>query len=144
MAKQMRICDQDLIINKVMKEIQHQRSEAIEKDIKSQPEWKAFTKRNEAHQKLYDKIDNLRKDLRELRDQLDADVDNFNNSQGYDNYQQGMKYDSYSSTRPELSVKTDGAVYQLRDEITTEVRFAGMSGDFNPKEMIAELVRKFA
>tara|TARA_B100000900_G_scaffold399176_1_gene401404 strand:- start:981 stop:1415 length:435 start_codon:yes stop_codon:yes gene_type:complete len=143
MAKQMRICDQDLIINKVMKEIQHQRSEAIEKDIKSQPEWKAFTKRNEAHQKLYDKIDNLRKDLRELRDQLDADVDNFNNSQGYDNYQQGMKYDSYSSTRPELSVKTDGAVYQLRDEITTEVRFAGMSGDFNPKEMIAELVRKF-
>jgi hypothetical protein len=144
MAKQMRICDQDLIINKVMKEIQHQRSEAIEKDIKSQPEWKAFTKRNEAHQKLYDKIDNLKKDLRELRDQLDADVDNFNNSQGYDNYQQGMKYDSYSSTRPELSVKTDGAVYQLRDEITTEVRFAGMSGDFNPKEMIAELVRKFA
>jgi tRNA U34 5-carboxymethylaminomethyl modifying GTPase MnmE/TrmE len=127
-----------------MKEIQHQRSEAIEKDIKSQPEWKEFTKRNQAHQKLYDKIDNLRKDLRELRDQLDADVDNFNNSQGYDNYQQGMKYDSYSSTRPELSVKTDGAVYQLRDEITTEVRFAGMSGDFNPKEMIAELVRKFA
>jgi len=143
MPKQMRICDQDLIINKVMKEIQHQRSEAIEKDIKSQPEWKAFTKRNEAHQKLYDKIDNLRKDLRELRDQLDADVDNFNNSQGYDNYQQGMKYDTYSSSRPELSVKTDGAVYQLREDITTEVRFAGMSGDFNPKEMIAELVRKF-
>ena len=144
MAKQMRICDQDLIINKVMKEIQHQRSEAIEKDIKSQPEWKEFTKRNQAHQKLYDKIDNLKKDLRELRDQLDADVDNFNNSQGYDNYQQGIKYDSYSSARPELSVKTDGAVYQIRDEITTEVRFAGMSGDFNPKEMIAELVRKFA
>ena len=143
MPKQMRICDQDLIINKVMKEIQHQRSEAIEKDIKSQPEWKEFTKRNQAHQKLYDKIDNLRKDLRELRDQLDADVDNFNNSQGYDNYQQGMKYDTYSSSRPELSVKTDGAVYQLREDITTEVRFAGMSGDFNPKEMIAELVRKF-
>ena len=63
MAKQMRICDQDLIINKVMKEIQHQHSEAIEKDIKSQPEWKQFTKRNEAHQKLYDKISNLNKDF---------------------------------------------------------------------------------
>ena len=141
---QMRICDQDLIINKVMAEIQKQHSEAIEKDIKSQPEWKAFNKRNQAHQKLYDKIDNLRQDLRKLRDELDADVDNFNNSQGYDNYQQGIKYDSYSSSRPELFIKTDGKTWQLRQEITEEVRFAGMSGDFNPKEMIAELVRKFA
>ena len=30
---QMRICDQDLIINKVMAEIQKQHSEAIENDI---------------------------------------------------------------------------------------------------------------
>tara|TARA_X000001388_G_C2146549_1_gene90772 strand:- start:31 stop:465 length:435 start_codon:yes stop_codon:yes gene_type:complete len=144
MAKQMRICDQDLIINKVMKEIQHQHSEAIEKDIKSQPEWKQFTKRNEAHQKLYDKISNLNKDLRELRQELDSDVDNFNNSQGYNNYQQGIKYCHYNSNRPELSIKTDGMTWQLRDEITTEVRFAGMSGDFNPKQMIEDLIAKFA
>jgi len=140
----MRICDQDLIINKVMKEIQKQHSEAIENDIKSQPEWKAFTKRNEAHQKLYDKIDNLNKDLRKLRQELDKDVDKFNDSQGYNNYEQGMKYNVYDTSRPELSIKSDGMTWRLRDDITTEVRFAGMSGDFNPKEMIEELVRKFA
>ena len=144
MAKQMRICDQDLIINKVMAEIQKQHSEAIENDIKSQPEWKAFTKRNEAHQKLYDKIDNLKQDLKKLRKELDKDVDNFNDSQGYDNYEQGIRYCSYDSNRPELSIKTDGKTWQLRQDITEEVRFAGMSGDFNPREMIEELVKKFA
>jgi hypothetical protein len=34
--------------------------------------------------------------------------------------------------------------YSIRQEITEEVRFAGMSGDFNPKEMVADLVAKFS
>ena len=55
-----------------------------------------------------------------------------------------MRYCSYDSNRPELSIKTDGKTWQLRQEITEEVRFAGMSGDFNPKQMVEELVRKFA
>ena len=42
MAKPMRICDQDLIINKVVKSVEDVRREAYEKDIKSQPEWKQF------------------------------------------------------------------------------------------------------
>jgi hypothetical protein len=142
MAKPMRICDQDLIINKVMETINKQNSLAIENDILSTAKWKEFVKRNKSHQKLYDKITKLQKELSASRQLLDTDIDIFNNTLNYNG--SGVKYCAYSSNRPELEINTYKANWELRQEITEEVRFAGMSGDFNPREMVADLVAKFS
>ena len=143
MAKQMRICDQDLIINKVVKSVEQVRREAYEKDIKSQPEWKEFLAETTKHQKEYDKLEKARRKLNSARDDLHERVERFNEEQGYESYNDGIVDENYQSNRPSIDVRFGHMDYSIRQEITEEVRFAGMSGDFNPKEMIEELIRKF-
>ena len=81
MAKQMRICDQDLIINKVVKSVEQVRREAYEKDIKSQPEWKQFLAETTKYQKEFDRIDKLKSELNSARDNLEQKIKNFNEQQ---------------------------------------------------------------
>jgi len=144
MAKQMRICDQDLIINKVVKSVEQVRREAYEKDIKSQPEWKEFLAETTKHQKEYDKLEKARRKLNSARDDLHERVERFNEEQGYESYNDGIVDENYQSNRPSIDVRFGHMDYSIRQEITEEVRFAGMSGDFNPKQMIEKLIRKFA
>ena len=144
MAKQMRICDQDLIINKVVKSVEQVRREAYEKDIKSQPEWKKFLAETTKHQKEYDKLEKARRKLNSARDDLHERVERFNEEQGYESYNDGIVDENYQSNRPSIDVRFGHMDYSIRQEITEEVRFAGMSGDFNPKQMIEKLIRKFA
>jgi hypothetical protein len=144
MAKQMRICDQDLIINKVVSSIEKIRREAFEKDIKSQPEWEEFNEEILKYQEEYDKIENLKTKLNLLRCDFEQKVKNFNEKQGYKGYREGIQNENYASQRPNIYIGFEGMDYSIRQEITEEVRFAGMSGDFNPKEMVADLVAKFS
>jgi|TARA_Y100000033_G_scaffold25931_1_gene24535 hypothetical protein len=144
MAKQMRICDQDLIINKVMKSVEQVRREAYEKDIKSQPEWKQFLAETTKHQKEYDKIDKLKSKLATARDNLEERIKKFNEKQGFTGYNEGIQQENYHRDRPSIRINTNGLDWDIRQEITEEVRFAGMSGDFNAKQMIEDLVAKFS
>jgi hypothetical protein len=114
MAKQMRICDQDLIINKVVKSVEDVRREAYEKDIKSQPEWEKFLAETTKYKREYDRIEKLKSELNSARDNLEQRIKDFN------------------------------VQNEVRQAITEEVRFAGMSGDFDARQMIEDLVAKFS
>ena len=144
MAKQMRICDQDLIINKVVKSVEQVRREAYEENIKSQPEWKEFLADTTKYQKEYDRIDKLKSELNVARKNLEERIKDFNEQQGFTGYNEGICQDSYLRDRPDIRINTNGLDWEIRQEITEEVRFAGMSGDFNAKQMIEDLVAKFS
>tara|TARA_R100001443_G_C3262017_1_gene155839 strand:+ start:169 stop:603 length:435 start_codon:yes stop_codon:yes gene_type:complete len=144
MAKQMRICDQDLIINKVVKSVEQVRREAYEKDIKSQPEWKQFLTETTKYQKEYDRIDKLKSELNSARNNLEQRIKDFNEQQGFTGYNEGICNENYHSSRPTIHINTNGLDYEIRQAITEEVRFAGMSGDFNARQMIEDLVAKFS
>ena len=94
MAKPMRICDQDLIINKVMKSVEQVRREAYEKDIKSQPEWKQFLAETTKHQKVYDRIEKLKKELNSARDNLEQRIKDFNVQNGFTGYNEGINQEN--------------------------------------------------
>ena len=144
MAKQMRICDQDLIINKVVKSVEQVRREAYEKDIKSQPEWKEFLAETTKHQKEYDKLEKARRELNSARNELHKRVQKFNEEQGYQSYNDGIVSENYQGYRPSIEVKFGHMDYSIRQEITEEVRFAGMSGDFDARQMVEDLIAKFS
>ena len=144
MAKPMRICDQDLIINKVMKSVEQVRREAYEKDIKSQPEWKQFLDETTKHQKEYDRIEKLKKELNSARDNLEQRIKDFNVQNGFTGYNEGINQENYHRDRPSIHINTNGLDYEIRQAITEEVRFAGMSGDFDARQMVEDLVAKFS
>ena len=144
MAKPMRICDQDLIINKVMKSVEQVRREAYEKDIKSQPEWKQFFAETTKHQKEYDRIEKLKTKLNSARDDLEKRIKEFNEQQGCTGYNEGVCSEHYHSSRPSIHINTNGLDWDIRQAITEEVRFAGMSGDVNGLKMVEDLVAKFS
>ena len=144
MAKPMRICDQDLIINKVVKNVEQVRREAYEKDIKSQPEWKQFFTETTKYQKEYDRIEKLKSELNSVRDNLEQRIKDFNVQNGFTGYNEGICSEHYHSSRPSIYINTNGLDWEIRQAITEEVRFAGMSGDFNAKQMIEDLVAKFS
>ena len=144
MAKQMRICDQDLIINKVVKSVEQVRREAYEKDIKSQPEWQEFFDETTKYQKEYDRLEKLTTELNRSRKNLETKIKNFNEKQGYTGYNEGVQNENYHSSRPSLHINTNGLDWEIRQAITEEVRFAGMSGDVNGLKMVEDLVAKFS
>ena len=144
MAKPMRICDQDLIINKVMKSVEQVRREAYEKDIKSQPEWRQFLAETTKHQKEYDRIEKLKKELNSARDNLEQRIKDFNVQNGFTGYNEGINQENYHRDRPSISINTNGLDWDIRQAITEEVRFAGMSGDVNGLKMVEDLVAKFS
>ena len=144
MAKPMRICDQDLIINKVMKSVEQVRREAYEKDIKSQPEWKQFLAETTKHQKEYDRIEKLKKELNSAIDNLEQRIKDFNVQNGFTGYNEGITQENYHRDRPSISINTNGLDWDIRQAITEEVRFAGMSGDVNGLKMVEDLVAKFS
>lgn len=144
MAKQMRICDQDLIINKVVKSVEDVRREAYEKDIKSQPEWKQFFTETTKLQKEYDKIDKLTSELNSARDNLEQRIKDFNEKQGFTSYNEGIAHENYHRDRPIIRINTTSLDWEIRQAITEEVRFSGMSGDFDARQMIEDLVAKFS
>ena len=144
MAKQMRICDQDLIINKVVKSVEQVRREAYEKDIKSQPEWNEFLVETKTYQKEYDRIEKLKSQLNSARDDLERRIKEFNEQQGFTGYNEGICYENYHRGRPSIHINTTSLDWEIRQEITEEVRFSGMSGDFDARQMIEDLVAKFS
>jgi len=144
MAKPMRICDQDLIINKVVKSVEQVRREAYEKDIKSQPEWKKFLAETTKYQKEYDRIEKLKSELNSARDNLEERIKNFNEKQGFTGYNEGIQQETYHRDRPSIRINTNGLDWDIRQAITEEVRFSGMSGDFDARQMIEDLVAKFS
>ena len=144
MAKPMRICDQDLIINKVMKSVEQVRREAYEKDIKSQPEWNEFLVETKTYQKEYDRIEKLKKELNSARDNLEQRIKDFNVQNGFTGYNEGITQENYHRDRPSISINTNGLDWDIRQAITEEVRFAGMSGDVNGLKMVEDLVAKFS
>ena len=144
MAKPMRICDQDLIINKVMKSVEQVRREAYEKDIKSQPEWNEFLVETKTYQKEYDRIEKLKSELNSARDNLEQRIKDFNVQNGYTKYNEGITQESYHRDRPSICINTTGLDWEVRQAITEEVRFSGMSGDFDARQMIEDLVAKFS
>jgi len=144
MAKQMRICDQDLIINKVVKSVEQVRREAYEKDIKSQPEWNEFLVETKTYQKEYDRIEKLKSQLNSARDDLERRIKEFNEQQGFTGYNEGICQENYHRERPSIRINTNGLDYEVRQAITEEVRFSGMSGDFDARQMIEDLVAKFS
>ena len=144
MAKPMRICDQDLIINKVMKSVEQVRREAYEKDIKSQPEWNEFLVETKTYQKEYDRIEKLKKELNSARDNLEQRIKNFNVQNGFTGYNEGINQENYHRDRPSISINTNGLDWDIRQAITEEVRFAGMSGNVNGLKMVEDLVAKFS
>tara|TARA_Y100000004_G_scaffold105234_1_gene118113 strand:- start:830 stop:1264 length:435 start_codon:yes stop_codon:yes gene_type:complete len=144
MAKQMRICDQDLIINKVVRSVEQVRREAYEKDIKSQPEWNEFLVETKTYQKEYDKIEKLKSKLNSARDDLEKRINEFNKQQGFTGYNEGIQQETYHRDRPSIRINTNGLDYEVRQAITEEVRFSGMSGDFDARQMIEDLVAKFS
>ena len=144
MAKQMRICDQDLIINKVVKSVEQVRREAYEKDIKSQPEWKKFLAETTKYQKEYDRIEKLKSELNSARDNLEQKIKDFNVQNGFTGYNEGIQQETYHRDRPSIRINTNGLDWDIRQAITEEVRFSGMSGDFDARQMIEDLVAKFS
>ena len=144
MAKPMRICDQDLIINKVVKSVEDVRREAYEKDIKSQPEWNEFLVETKTYQKEYDRIEKLKSQLNSARDDLERRIKEFNEQQGFTGYNEGICYENYHRGRPSIHINTTSLDWEIRQEITEEVRFSGMSGDFDARQMIEDLVAKFS
>ena len=144
MAKPMRICDQDLIINKVMKSVEQVRREAYEKDIKSQPEWNEFLVETKTYQKEYDRIEKLKSELNSARDNLEQRIKDFNVQNGFTGYNEGINQENYHRDRPSISINTNGLDWDIRQAITEEVRFAGMSGDVNGLKMVEDLVAKFS
>ena len=144
MAKPMRICDQDLIINKVMKSVEQVRREAYEKDIKSQPEWNEFLVETKTYQKEYDRIEKLKTKLNSARDDLEQRIKDFNVQNGFTGYNEGINQENYHRDRPSISINTNGLDWDIRQAITEEVRFAGMSGDVNGLKMVEDLVAKFS
>ena len=144
MAKPMRICDQDLIINKVVKSVEDVRREAYEKDIKSQPEWKQFLAETTKHQKEFDRIEKLKSELNSARDSLEERIKDFNVQNGFTGYNEGICSEHYHSSRPNIYINTNGLDWEVRQAITEEVRFSGMSGDFDARQMIEDLVAKFS
>ena len=144
MAKQMRICDQDLIINKVVKSVEQVRREAYEKNIQSQPEWKKFLAETTKYQKEYDRIEKLKSELNSARDNLEQRIKDFNVQNGYTKYNEGITQESYHRDRPSICINTTGLDWEDRQAITEEVRFSGMSGDFDARQMIEDLVAKFS
>ena len=144
MAKPMRICDQDLIINKVMKSVEQVRREAYEKDIKSQPEWNEFLVETKTYQKEYDRIEKLKTKLNSARDDLERRIKDFNKQQGLTGYNEGICSEHYHRSRPDIYINTNGLDWDIRQAITEEVRFAGMSGDFDARQMVEDLVAKFS
>jgi len=144
MAKPMRICDQDLIINKVVKSVEDVRRKAYEKDIKSQPEWEQFLAETTKYQKEYDRIDKLKSELNSARDNLERRIKEFNKQQGFTGYNEGIAHESYHRDRPSIRINTNGLDWEIRQAITEEVRFAGMSGDVNGLKMVEDLVAKFS
>ena len=144
MAKPMRICDQDLIINKVMKSVEQVRREAYEKDIKSQLEWNEFLVETKTYQKEYDRIEKLKKELNSARDNLEQRIKDFNVQNGFTGYNEGINQENYHRDRPSISINTNGLDWDIRQAITEEVRFAGMSGDVNGLKMVEDLVAKFS
>ena len=144
MAKPMRICDQDLIINKVVKSVEQVRREAYEKDIKSQPEWKQFLAETTKHQKEFDRIDKLKSELNSARKNLEERIKDFNVKQGFTGYNEGICSENYHRDRPSIHINTNGLDWEVRQAITEEVRFSGMSGDFDARQMIEDLVAKFS
>ena len=144
MAKQMRICDQDLIINKVVKSVEQVRREAYEKDIKSQPEWKKFLAETTKYKREYDRIEKLKSELNSARDSLEKRIKDFNVQNGFTGYNEGICSEHYHSGRPNIYINTNGLDWEVRQAITEEVRFSGMSGDFDARQMIEDLVAKFS
>ena len=144
MAKPMRICDQDLIINKVVKSVEQVRREAYEKDIKSQPEWEQFLAETTKYKREYDRIEKLKSELNSARDNLEQRIKDFNVKNGFTGYNEGICFEDYHRDRPSISINTNGLDWEIRQAITEEVRFAGMSGDVNGLKMVENLVAKFS
>ena len=82
--------------------------------------------------------------LTEVDPSTEKRIKEFNEQQGFTGYNEGITHENYHRDRPSIRINTNGLDWDIRQAITEEVRFAGMSGDVNGLKMVEDLVAKFS
>ena len=165
--KSMRVRDQEIIQKRVVETITDNGLKNTTKFIKGKKlkELKEFQKQHKSLIRLKDKIDSLKSDFDIAEKRLAEDVNSFNHQNFKDSKSSTSRYDSNCTTRTGLSYSYSGGydyvdgdrvdypggvkiVYMpnscLNAEIRDELALETLSTDFNAKELIAKLVKRFS
>ena len=146
---QMRVKDQDLIVQEVVSTIEDNKLQEFKarKDVQSLQS--KIQDRLNAIQQLKNQLNELEKtintDKKEVYDLVmkfqeknNLTTERYGENQGF-----SIDYNSYSSSVPTCKI-----VWQLdyitRQKLTTKLRLETMGGDFNAYELIKELVNEFS
>ena len=164
--KSMRVRDQEIIQKRVVETITENGLKNTTQFIKDKKlkELKEFQKRHKSLIRLKDKIDSLKSDFDIAEKRLAEDVNSFNHQNFKDSKSNTSRYDSNCTTNTGLSYSYSGGydyvdgnridypggikiVYRpkscLNAEIRDELALETLSTDFNAKELIAKLVKRF-
>jgi len=146
---QMRVKDQDLIVQEVVSTIEDNKLQEFKarKDVQSLQS--KIQDRLNAIQQLKNQFDELEKTIRadkeavrdlvmKFQEKNNLTTERYGENQGF-----SIDYNSYSSSVPTCKI-----VWQLdyitRQKLSTKLRLETMGGDFNAYELIKELVNEFS
>jgi len=146
---QMRVKDQDLIVQEVVSTIENNKLQEFKarKDVQSLQS--KIQKRLNAIQQLKNQFDELEKTIRadketvrnlvmKFQEENNLTTERYGENKGF-----SIDYNSYSSSVPTCKI-----VWQLdyitRQKLSTKLRLETMGGDFNAYELIEQLVNEFS
>jgi len=146
---QMRVKDQDLIVQEVVSTIEDNKLQEFKarKDVQSLQS--KIQDRLNAIQQLKNQFDELEKTIRadkeavrdlvmKFQEKNNLTTERYGENQGF-----SIDYNSYSSSVPTCKI-----VWQLdyitKQKLSTKLRLETMGGDFNAYELIKELVNEFS
>jgi chromosome segregation ATPase len=146
---QMRVKDQDLIVQEVVSTIEDNKLQEFKarKDVQSLHS--KIQARLDAITQLKNQLDELEKTIKTDKEEVRALVMKFQekNNLATERYgeNQGfhMEYNSYSTNVPTCRIVWQLS-YIVKQKLTTKLRLETMGGDFNAYELIEQLVNEFS
>ena len=146
---QMRVKDQDLIVQEVVSTIENNKLQEFKARKDVQSFHSKIQKRLNAIQQLKNQFDELEKTIRADKETIRNLVMKFQEENNLTTERYGenkgfsIDYNSYSSSVPTCKI-----VWQLdyitRQKLSTKLRLETMGGDFNAYELIEQLVNEFS
>jgi len=146
---QMRVKDQDLIVQEVITKIEDKKLQEFKarKDVQSLHS-KIQVKLNDI-KVLKNQLDELEKTIRtdkekvrdlvmKFQEKNNLRTERYGENQGFN-----IEYNSYSTNVPTCKIVWQ-LDYTTRQKLTTKLRLETMGGDFNAYELIEELVNEFS
>ena len=148
---QMRVKDQDLVIEQIKSKVNKQGLEALKKRKDVQRITNQLDSRIETVKTLQAQKDELSKKIKQLKNDMNEVVDEFQkefdieNQYSYSSYFRGISFESnsYGNGIPEYSIKWNMSREESQS-LETKVRLQTMGTDFDVYKLIEDLTAEFS